>query len=69
MFGQGKIIQFARLYEEEQRENSRRHNQLFSDDRMLDDNRSAYPMLKRSASHDNVHTRVRYGNKEMAFFN
>ncbi len=60
VFGQGKIIQFARFYEGEQRESSRRHNQLFGDDRMLDDSRSAYPMLKRSASHDNVHTSVRY---------
>lgn len=68
MFGQGKIIQFARFYEDryssgEQRESFRRHNQLFSNDRMLDDHsKSGYPMLKRSTSHDSLHTSVRYGN-------
>ena len=66
VFGQGNIIQFAHFYEDryssgEQRENFRRHNQLFGDERTLGNDSSGYPMLKRSTSHD-VHPNVRYVN-------
>ena len=67
VYGQGNIIQFARFYEDryssgEQWENFRRHSQLFNNDRTLGGTSSGYPMLKRSASHDNMHPSVKYAN-------
>lgn len=67
VFRQGEIIQFVRFYEgrysEDHSETFRRRNhQVFSRDRILSDGTSTYPLLKRSVSHGDVHTSVRYGN-------